>query len=142
MYQGTSAVSQDAKGRILIPARHRDALLLQSEGRITLTRSIDGCLLLYPRPVWEEQRQKIVAWPFNLRHMRRLLLGSALDVEMDSTGRILISPELRKAAELKREVLLLGMGSHFEIWDADKHAESEKEALATSIHDGLHDFSF
>ena len=126
----------------MIPARHRDALLLQSEGRITLTRSTDGCLLLYPRPVWETQREKIVAWPYSLRHMRRLLLGSAQDVEMDATGRILISPELRKAAELKREVLLLGMGSHFEIWDTEKHAEAEAEAMAAGLPDGLHDFSF
>ena len=59
MFQGASSLNRDAKGRMSIPARHRDALSLQSEGRVTLTRHPHGCLLLFPRPVWEQHREQI-----------------------------------------------------------------------------------
>ncbi len=76
------------------------------------------------------------------RAWQRIFLGSASDVEMDSAGRILIPPELRKAAELSRDVMLLGMGSHFEIWDAAKLAENEAQAIASGMPEALQDFSF
>ena len=76
------------------------------------------------------------------RAWQRIFLGSASDVEMDSAGRILISPELRSAAALSRDVMLLGMGSHFEIWDAAKLQESEAQAIAGGLPDVLNDFSF
>ena len=142
MYQGASALSLDAKGRMSIPARHRDALALQCEGRVTLTRHPHGCLLLFPRPVWEQHREQISNWPMSARAWQRIFLGSASDVEMDSAGRILIAPELRDAAALSREVMLLGMGSHFEIWDAAKLEASEAQAIAGGLPDVLNDFSF
>jgi len=142
VYQGASALSLDAKGRMSIPARHRDALALQCEGRVTLTRHPHGCLLLFPRPVWEQHREQISNWPMSARAWQRIFLGSASDVEMDSAGRILISPELRNVATLSREVMLLGMGSHFEIWDAAKLEESEAQAIASGLPDVLNDFSF
>ncbi|MCM1511784.1 MAG: division/cell wall cluster transcriptional repressor MraZ [Oxalobacter formigenes] len=142
MFQGTSSISLDAKGRMAIPARHRDALLLQCDGRMTLTRHPDGCLLFFPRPVWEAKREQIAALPISARAWQRIFLGSALDVEMDASGRILISPELRAAAGLKRGVMLIGMGSHFEIWDAEKLAENEAAAIASGTPDVLQNFSF
>jgi len=142
VYQGVSALSLDAKGRMSIPARHRDALALQCEGRVTLTRHPHGCLLLFPRRVWEQHREQISNWPMSARAWQRIFLGSASDVEMDSAGRILISPELRNVATLSREVMLLGMGSHFEIWDAAKLEESEAQAIAGGLPDVLNDFSF
>ena len=142
VYQGASALSMDAKGRMSIPARHRDALTLQSEGRVTLTKHPHGCLLLFPRPVWEIHREQIAAWPMSARAWQRIFLGNASDVEMDSAGRILISPELRAAAGMSREVMLLGMGSHFEIWDAAKLEQSESEAIAAGMPDVLNNFSF
>ena len=142
MYQGASALSMDAKGRMSIPARHRDALTLQSEGRVTLTKHPHGCLLLFPRPVWEQHRERIANWPMSARAWQRIFLGSACDVDMDSAGRILISPELRTAVALSRDVMLLGMGSHFEIWDAAKLEESEAQAIAGGLPDVLNDFSF
>ena len=76
MYQGASALSMDAKGRMSIPARHRDALSLQSEGRVTLTRHPHGCLLLFPRPVWEQHREQIANWPMSARAWQRIFLGN------------------------------------------------------------------
>ena len=142
MYQGASALSLDAKGRMSIPARHRDALSMQCEGRITLTKHPHGCLLLFPHPVWEIHREQISGWPMSARAWQRIFLGSACDVDMDSAGRILISPELRNAVALSRDVMLLGMGSHFEIWDAAKLEESEAQAIAGGLPDVLNDFSF
>lgn len=142
MFQGVSALNLDAKGRMSIPARHRDALALQCEGRITLTRHPHGCLLLFPRPVWESHREQIVAWPMSARAWQRIFLGNASDVEMDSAGRILVAPELRNAIGLQRDVMLLGMGTHFEIWDAAQLAANEAAAIAGGMPDALSNFAF
>jgi len=142
VFQGASALNLDAKGRMTIPAKHRDALTVQCEGRITLTKHPHGCLLLFPRPVWESHREQIASWPMSARAWQRIFLGNACDVDMDTAGRILISPELRSAVGLTRDVMLLGMGSHFEIWDADKLAESEAQAIENGMPDALSNFSF
>lgn len=142
VFQGSSALTLDVKGRISIPTRHRDALISQVEGRLTLTRHPDGCLLVYPRSVWEKKREQIAAFPMSARPLQRLLLGSAQDVDMDGSGRILVSPELRNAAGMTRDVMLLGMGSHFELWDAAEWARREAEDLAKGITEALNQFSF
>lgn len=142
MYQGSSALALDAKGRMTVPVRHRDALAIECEGRLTVTRHPDGCLLLFPQPVWEAQREKFAALPVNARAWARIFLGSATDVEMDGTGRILISPELRGAAGLNRELMLLGMGSHFEIWDAATLAIHERAVIAGGMPDSVANLSF
>ncbi|MER1941553.1 MULTISPECIES: division/cell wall cluster transcriptional repressor MraZ [unclassified Castellaniella] len=120
MFQGSSALTLDAKGRMSIPARYRDALLSDEQGCLTLTRHPDGCLMLYPRSTWEIKRAQISALTAAARPLQRFVLGSAQDVEMDSAGRILVSPELREAADLKREVMLLGLGSGFELWNREQ----------------------
>lgn len=142
MFQGASAINLDAKGRMAIPAKHRDALQVQCDGRLTLTKHPEGCLLFFPRPVWEQHREQISKWPMSARAWQRIFLGNAVDVELDSAGRILISPELRAAVGLTRDVMLLGMGTHFEIWDAAKLAENEEQAVAGGMPDVLSDFSF
>ncbi len=142
MFQGASALNLDAKGRMSIPARHRDALSVQCEGRVTLTRHPHGCLLFFPRPVWEAHREQIAAWPMSARAWQRIFLGNASDVEMDSAGRILVAPELRNAVGLTRDVMLLGMGSHFELWDAARLAQDESQAVAAGMPEVLTNFSF
>ena len=142
MFQGAANLSLDAKGRMTIPTRHRDALQLQCEGRLTLTKHPHGCLLLLPRPVWEAKREEIAAWPLPAKGWQRIFLGSAMDVEMDGAGRVLISPELRDAAKLAKDITMMGMGSHFEIWDAAKLAESEAQAVSNGMPDVLNSFSF
>ncbi|MGZ3183586.1 MAG: division/cell wall cluster transcriptional repressor MraZ [Telluria sp.] len=142
MFQGASAINLDAKGRMSIPAKHRDALQSQCEGRLTLTKHPQGCLLLFPRPVWEKHREQIAGWPMSARSWQRIFLGNASDVEIDSAGRILVSPELRTAVGLTKDIMLLGMGSHFEIWDPAKLAQDEADAVAGGMPDALTDFSF
>jgi MraZ protein len=137
MFQGRSALSLDAKGRMSVPTRHRDALMLQCEGRLTLTRHPDGCLLLYPRPVWETVRERISALPIGASAWKRFFLGNATDVELDGTGRVLIAPELRQGAGLEKDIVLLGMGAHFELWDAAVLTAKENETIAGGIPDSL-----
>ena len=80
--------------------------------------------------------------PYAARALQRLLLGNAVDMELDSAGRILIGSELRAAAGLEREVMLLGMGGHLELWDAARLAEHERKALADGLPGSAADFTF
>ena len=142
MFQGASALSLDAKGRMSIPARHREALQQQAEGRVTLTKHPDGCLLLFPRPEWENFRGRIAALPMDAHWWKRIFLGNAMDVDMDATGRVLISPELREAAGISKDTMLLGMGNHFELWDKATYDEQEAKAMQGEMPDVFKDFSF
>lgn len=142
MFQGTSSLHLDAKGRVTVPSRHRDDLSAQCAGALTLTRHPDGCLLLFPRPVWESKRTEIRAFPIAARDWQRIFLGSAEDVEMDGSGRILISPELRQASRIERQLVFIGMGSHFELWDPDALGAREKQAIAAGMPEALSGFSF
>jgi MraZ protein len=142
LFQGASALNLDAKGRMSVPARHRDALLLQGEGRVTLTKHPDGCLLLFPRPEWEAFRARVAQLPMDAHWWRRIFLGNAAEIDLDSAGRILITPELRSAANIEREIMLLGMGSHLEIWDANTYAAKEQAAIAQGMPDALKQFTF
>lgn len=142
MFQGASALTLDAKGRMSVPSRYREALQQQADGRVTVTKHPDGCLLLFPRPEWEVFRAKIAALPMDAHWWRRIFLGNAMDAELDGSGRILVSPELRLAAGLEKEVMLLGMGSHFELWDAQTYAAKEKAAMAQGMPDALKNFTF
>ncbi|HJD44424.1 MAG TPA: division/cell wall cluster transcriptional repressor MraZ [Candidatus Paenalcaligenes intestinipullorum] len=142
MFQGSNALTLDAKGRMAIPTRHRDALLNHESGRLTLTRHPDGCLLVYPRSLWEEKRQQIAAFPMSARALQRLLLGNAQDVEMDGAGRILVAPELRLAVGLERGAMLLGLGGHFELWDAVELERRQAQDLAQGMTAVFEQFSF
>jgi MraZ protein len=142
VFQGASALNLDAKGRMSVPAKHRDALLVQGEGRVTLTKHPDGCLLLFPRPEWEAFRARVAQLPMDAHWWRRIFLGNAAEVDLDSAGRILVSPELRTAAGIEKEVMLLGMGSHLELWDAATYAAKEQAAIAQGMPEALKQFNF
>jgi len=97
---------------------------------------------MFPRSEWEAFRSRIAQLPMDAHWWRRIFLGNAFDVEMDGSGRILVSPELRAAANIERDVMLLGMGSHFELWDASTYAEKEQKAIAQGMPDALKQFTF
>ena len=126
-----------------MPTRHRDVLAATAAGALTVTRHPHGCLMIFPRPAWEQFRERIAAMPLKDQWLKRLFLGNAMDVEMDSTGRILISPELRAAANIALVTLLLGMVSHFELWDKATHDAKEAEAIAAGLaSEALQDLAF
>lgn len=142
MYQGVSSISLDAKGRLAVPTRYRDLLTATAAGQLTLTRHPDGCLLLFARPEWERFSQRVAGLPMNAQWWKRIFLGSAMDVDMDGTGRVLVSPELRQAGGLTKEVMLMGMGTHFELWDKATYDAKEAAALQEQMPDVFKDFSF
>ena len=142
VFQGASALTLDVKGRVALPARHRDVLQVTSNGQLTLTKHPEGCLLVFPRAAWEAFRDRVAALPMSASGWKRVFLGNALDVQMDASSRILVSPELRAAAGLSRDLMLLGMGSHLELWDAAQYAAHEAEVMRSQVPDALKEFSF
>lgn len=129
MFRGLNGVNIDAKGRIVMPARNRERLQLDSKSDIVLTIDTEErCLLLYPLTEWEEIEKTLASLPsFNpaARRIQRLLIGHATDVEMDGHGRILLPPLLREYAGLNKRAVLVGQGKKFELWD-EKHWEERR----------------
>jgi MraZ protein len=135
VFRGTSALVLDAKGRINVPVRHRDPLISACQGQLTLTRHPEGYLLIYPRPVWETVERELMALKTSSDGWRRIFLGSAVDAEIDSASRVLIAPELRSAAGLEKDVLLIGTGRRLELWDKQRHDAVEAKVLAAGMTD-------
>jgi MraZ protein len=142
VFQGASSLSLDAKGRLSVPTRHRDVLHAMAQGQLTITKHPHGCLMMFPRPEWERFRERIAALPMSAQWWKRVFLGNAMDVEMDGTGRVLVSPELRAAAGISRETMLLGMGNHFELWDKATYEAREAEAMQGEMPEVFKEFSF
>ena len=142
MFQGASSLSLDVKGRLSVPTRHREVLLAIAAGQLTLTKHPHGCLMLFPRPEWEKFRDRIAALPMAAQWWKRIFLGNAMDMSLDGTGRVLISPELRAAAGISRDVILLGMGNHFEVWDSASYLAQEARAMQAEMPDVFREFSF
>ena len=142
MFQGASSLSLDAKGRLSVPTRHRDVLAATASSQLTITTHPHGCLMVFPRPEWEKFRERLAQLPMSAQWWKRIFLGNAMDVDMDGTGRVLISPELRAAAGLTKEAVLLGMGNHFELWDKATYDEQEAQAMQGEMPDAFKDFSF
>ena len=133
VFVGSSLLTLDEKGRLSMPTRHRDALHACCDGRLMLTLHPDGCVLIYPRPRWEAKRDEVDRLPEAARGLRRLFVGKAVDAEMDTAGRLLVPLELRKAAALERDVTLMGVDSHFELWNTERCDESALQALAGTL---------
>ena len=146
MFQGATALSLDVKGRLAIPARHREALVEAAHGQLVLTAHPHRCLLLYPEPAWLPIRDKVLATSSlnpQAASIKRLLVGNARDETLDSAGRLLIAPELRQFAGLEKQVWLVGLGSHFEIW-SDIGWQKEQDAvfaLGDQLPPGLEDLA-
>ncbi len=98
--------------------------------------------MIFPLNEWEKFRERIASLPMQAQWWKRIFLGNAMDVDMDATGRILVSPELRKAAAITKDTVLLGMGSYFELWDAATYADQEAEQMKGEMPDVFKDFSF
>lgn len=142
MFQGPAALTLDGKGRITMPARHREVLVAMGVNQLTVTRHHVSALMIFPRPAWEDFRERLATLPMEAGDWKRVFLGNAMDVEIDASSRVLIAPELRNAVGLVRDVKLIGMGSHFELWDAQRHAEHEAMTLQSEMPASLKNFSF
>ncbi|MDR1462424.1 MAG: division/cell wall cluster transcriptional repressor MraZ [Azoarcus sp.] len=114
--QGTTELNLDAKGRLAIPAKYRDAL---EDGKVVITAHPHGCLLIYSAPDWEPIRSQIRRMPSldpNSASWKRLFVGYAQDETLDNSGRVLVASSLRQYAGLEKRVWLVGQLTYFELW--------------------------
>jgi MraZ protein len=144
-FHGAAVITLDAKGRIAIPTRHRDALLEGSDA-LVLTAHPDGCALIYPMSAWESVRERVEGFPSfhpQASWWKRLLLGFEEHVTPDGSGRVLLSPALRQHAKLEREAMMVGQGRYFELWDSGVWSAKLGQALAgnSAPPPGMEDFS-
>lgn len=138
VFRGVSHLALDAKGRLVVPAKYRDALAAAGNGNpqgvpLVLTADPSRCLLMYPRQSWEPIQARLMGLSsFNeiTRGLQRLLVGHADDVEMDGAGRILVPPALRQYASLEHRVVLVGQGHKFELWDEARWLAETARAIA------------
>ncbi|GAA3945107.1 division/cell wall cluster transcriptional repressor MraZ [Allohahella marinimesophila] len=131
MFTGDNSINMDAKGRFVMPSKYRERLeqLCANQLVVTIDTQV-RCLLVYPRNEWEKIAEKIEALPSfqpGTIRIKRLILGHAQELEIDSNGRILLPASLREYAFLEKKLVLLGQGKKFELWD---------EAEWTKVRDG------
>ncbi|NBC22797.1 MAG: division/cell wall cluster transcriptional repressor MraZ [Gammaproteobacteria bacterium] len=119
MFRGINSATLDAKGRMALPARVREALAAVSDGVVVTIDAKDRCLMLYPLAYWEEVQRRLESLP-NMnprsRTLQRLLIGHATDLEPDSAGRVLLPQKLREYANLDKKLVLVGQSNKVEIW--------------------------
>ncbi|OOZ43058.1 division/cell wall cluster transcriptional repressor MraZ [Solemya elarraichensis gill symbiont] len=123
MYFGTNLVKMDAKGRVAIPARHRDRLRERCGSRVAVTVHPTGgsCLWMYPWDEWEKTAERVAALPPLKQEnaiLQHILFTNLFELELDSQGRILLPASHRTHASLETnaQVGIVGKGRRFEIW--------------------------
>ena len=126
MFRGVQYVTMDEKGRLAMPARQREPLLSQCGGQIVVTVDARAsCLVIYPRPEWERIERDLQDLPSldpNITKLKRLLMGHAVDAELDGSGRFLLPAPLRDRAKLGKKLVLVGQGSKLELWAEEQWA--------------------
>jgi len=134
MFRGSSFHTIDEKGRIIIPARFRDVLKAGGGDGVMVSR-LDKSLFAYTFEEWSKIENKILSLAEksgNIRRFRRVFIGGAFECICDKQGRILIPPSLRKYSELEKDLVLVGVLDHFEIWSR-KNWENENLTIEEDL---------
>ncbi len=133
MFIGEFQHSIDSKGRLAVPGKFR----AQVKAGAVVTRGLDNCLFLYTKKEWQVLAKKLATLPLsksNTRAFARLMLAGAMDVKLDSQGRILLPEYLRKFAGLKKNAVVAGLYDRLEIWDKQQwekyKAGTEKDSVS------------
>ena len=122
MFYGVYEHSFDRKGRVIVPAKFRQALDAQTIQNLYLTRGLDECLFLFPEPEWRALEGRLKQLPFTkteARRFSRLFFSWASEVQVDALGRILVPKHLRDIAHIQDDVMVIGVSSRIEIWARD-----------------------
>jgi MraZ protein len=140
VFRGINTINLDAKGRMALPARHREQLATHCSGHLVVTiDTIHCCLGLYPLSEWEQIERQIESLssfdPMSQR-VKHLLIGHANDLELDSSGRILLPQELRAYAQLDKHVCLIGQGKKLEIWNQENWSMQRDKWIGQSATEG------
>jgi MraZ protein len=131
MYRGSNIVSLDEKNRLAIPKKLRTKLFEESTNLI-ITAHPEKCLLLYSSSEWmpiEKKLMSLSSFDKRISALQRLLVGYAEEISQDKAGRILLSQPLKDFARIGRNVIILGQGSHFEIWDKNLWDENVEQSI-------------
>jgi len=126
---GTYEHRLDAKARLVLPARFREAL----GSRMTATVGIDPCVAIYSPEGWSallERLERLSLSKGRSRDFLRVLLASAGELEPDGAGRILLPPSLLQYAALEGEVVVIGVGNRIEIWNRERWERRREIVLA------------
>lgn len=116
MFIGRYYHKLEAKNRLSVPVKFRETL----QGQSVLTKGLDGCLALYSEEAWKvvtSGLEKLIQTKHTTREYIRYLTNDAQEADIDSQGRILIADELKQAAALQKDVVIVGSYDHIEIWD-------------------------
>ena len=136
MLMGEYEHTLDAKGRISMPAKLRKDM-----GDIfVLTKGLDGCLFAFSKGEWLNFEEKLKSLPLsdkNARNFVRFFLAGATECEIDKQGRFLIPNNLRVAASLEKEAVIIGVGTRLEIWNKSVWNEKDKEISADEIAENM-----
>ncbi len=129
----------DAKGRMIFPAKLREEL----GESFVLTRGLDGCLFVYSIVEWKLLEEKVRSLPMSkTRDLQRFLFASAVQVEPDKQGRILIPQNLRRHAGLQKDAVVIGASVRAEIWDREKWEALCENLTEDSIAQTMEELGF
>lgn len=144
MFYGEYIHSIDRKGRIILPAKFRESAKSNFIEKFFLTRGLDKCLFMFAEEEWRAQENKFKSIPFTKQEARtfnRLYFSGAIDIIPDKQGRILVPQYLKDFAEIKKDVVIVGVSNRLEIWSKDKwqdfYGNSQKsfEEIAEKLMD-------
>ena len=122
MFLGSTPLNLDAKGRVAVPAKHRDGLAPDG-AQLVITAHPHGCLLVYPFVAWQPIYESLVKIPSldpRAALFKRLLIGHAQVEQVDSAGRVLLGAALREWAALDKQVVMVGQGTYCELWSDER----------------------
>jgi MraZ protein len=134
----------DAKGRLTVPVHFKDSLMAAEQGKLVVCKGFERCLQLVPASLWPQVEAMLAEVDEDLRGaaIKRQIIGSAVDVTIDAAARVTLPPELREFAGLQRDVVFMGLGNHFELWDKTRRAADEERLLTGGdLRDGVSGFS-
>ncbi len=134
MFYGEYLHSIDRKGRLILPAKFREAAKSQFIEKFYVTRGLDKCLFMFAEEEWRSQEARFKAVSFTKQQARtfnRLYFSGAVEVVFDAQGRILLPQYLKDFAEIKRDVIIVGVSNRIEIWAKDKWQEFYGNSKAT-----------
>ncbi|MDD3374667.1 MAG: division/cell wall cluster transcriptional repressor MraZ [Candidatus Omnitrophica bacterium] len=120
MFYGEHTHGIDRKGRLILPARFRDVAKENGIDRFFLTRGLDKCIFMFTEYEWAAQEQKFKGMSFTKRESRsfnRMFFSGAVDVSPDKQGRFIIPVYLKDFAQIKKDVIVIGVSNRIEIWD-------------------------
>lgn len=134
MFFGQYQYALDSKARLTIPSKFRE---ISAPALVVTRHPVESCLIAMPMAEWTRFTDKLNNLPFvdtDSAHLRRMLYSAAEDLKLDGQGRVLLTQRLREYAHIDAEVLVVGLGTHMEIWNPGDWNEIERHFQETDLN--------